>query len=134
MWAASMIAHFYNDNAALHGGSCQAVYNCKQDSEGRWVQDLERGVMDGINPQPWQTDTSIGDWFYRTGQKYKTSARGHPDAGGHRQQERQPAHQHGADAGGRPRTRRAQDARRDRALDRGQRRGHLRHPAVEGLW
>ena len=24
-------------------------------------------------PYPWQTDTSIGDWFYRTGQKYMTA-------------------------------------------------------------
>src|ERR1022692_1134292 len=23
------------------------------------------------DPEPWQTDTSIGDWYYRTGQKYK---------------------------------------------------------------
>ena len=69
----SMIAHFYNDNAAQHGGKTEAVYNCKQDSDGRWVQDLERGVMDKASPYPWQTDTSIGDWFYRTGQKYKTS-------------------------------------------------------------
>ena len=38
------------------------------------MQDLERGVKDEINAEPWQTDTSIGDWFYRTGQKYKTSA------------------------------------------------------------
>ena len=70
----SMLAHYYNDNAARHGGQVEAVYNCKQPSEGKWVQDLERGVKDGINPEPWQTDTSIGDWFYRTGQKYKTSA------------------------------------------------------------
>jgi alpha-L-fucosidase len=70
----SMIAHFYNDNAARHGGTVQAVYNCKEASDGRWVQDLERGVMDSIDPQPWQTDTSVGDWFYRTGQKYKTSS------------------------------------------------------------
>ena len=40
------------------------VYTCKQPSEGRWVEDLERGVMGEINPHPWQTDTSIGDWFY----------------------------------------------------------------------
>ena len=70
----SMLAHLYNTDAAKHGGKTEAVYNCKQVSEGKWVQDLERGVMDGINPQPWQTDTSIGDWFYRTGQKYKTCA------------------------------------------------------------
>jgi alpha-L-fucosidase len=69
----SMIAHFYNQDIAKNGGKLEAVYNCKQVSEGRWVQDLERGVMDGAIPEPWQTDTSIGDWFYRTGQKYKTS-------------------------------------------------------------
>ena len=38
-----------------------------------WVEDLERGVKDTINKYPWQTDTSIGDWYYRTGQKYKSS-------------------------------------------------------------
>jgi alpha-L-fucosidase len=36
------------------------------------VRDLERGVMDSISEDPWQTDTSIGDWYYRTGQAYKT--------------------------------------------------------------
>ena len=61
-----MLANYYNDNAAHHGGKVEAVYNCKQPSEGKWVQDLERGVKDGISPEPWQTDTSIGDWFYRT--------------------------------------------------------------------
>ena len=70
----SMLAHYYNDSAARHGGKVEAVYNCKENSEGKWVQDLERGVKDEINAQPWQTDTSIGDWFYRAGQKYKTSA------------------------------------------------------------
>ena len=60
----NMIAHFYNTNAALHGGKVEAIYNCKQNSEGRWVEDLERGIMPKIDPNPWQTDTSIGDWFY----------------------------------------------------------------------
>ncbi len=60
----SMIAHFYNTNAALHNGRCEAVYNCKEPSDGRWVEDLERGIMPKIDPYPWQTDTSIGDWFY----------------------------------------------------------------------
>jgi alpha-L-fucosidase len=67
----SMIAHFYNSNAALHGGQCEAVYNCKQRSEGRWVEDLERGIMPKIEPYPWQTDTSIGDWFYDRNYKFK---------------------------------------------------------------
>jgi alpha-L-fucosidase len=30
-------------------------------------------VLDSLSSFPWQTDTSIGDWYYRTGQKYKTS-------------------------------------------------------------
>lgn len=68
----SMLANFYNGNYSFHNGSPTAVYNCKEPSNGKWVQDLERGVQDNINPYPWQTDTSIGDWFYQTGQKYKT--------------------------------------------------------------
>ena len=67
----SMIAHFYNSNAALHGGKVEAVYNCKQKSEGRWVEDLERGVMPKIDPYPWQTDTSIGDWYYNRNWKFR---------------------------------------------------------------
>ncbi|MBI5705655.1 MAG: alpha-L-fucosidase [Armatimonadetes bacterium] len=60
----SMIAHFYN---TVPNG----VYNCKQKSEGRWVEDLERGNMAKIDPHPWQTDTSIGDWFYNRNWKYR---------------------------------------------------------------
>ena len=70
----NMIAHFYNSNEAFNGGKLTAVYNCKEPSKGRFVQDLERGVKDDISPYPWQTDTSIGDWFYRTGQKYKSAS------------------------------------------------------------
>lgn len=69
----AMIAHLYNANAARHGGTTEAVYNCKQDATGKWVRDIERGVAEGIRPEPWQTDTSIGDWYYRTGQKYMTA-------------------------------------------------------------
>jgi len=68
----SMVANFYNGNIAHNNGQLTAIYNCKQTSNGTWVEDLERGVQDNINPYPWQTDTSIGDWFYQTGQKYKT--------------------------------------------------------------
>ena len=35
------------------------------------MQDFERGVNGGINPYPWQTDTSIGDWFYNKHWKYQ---------------------------------------------------------------
>jgi alpha-L-fucosidase len=67
----SQIANLYNVSAAAHGGRNMAVYNCKQPSGGRWVQDFERGVNGGINPYPWQTDTSIGDWFYNRHWKYQ---------------------------------------------------------------
>jgi alpha-L-fucosidase len=66
-----MIAHLYNSDASRHGGTPQVIYTCKQKSEGRWVEDLERGVMPGINPYPWQTDTSIGDWFYNRNWKFR---------------------------------------------------------------
>ena len=69
----SMLAHFYNQDIAKNGGKLEAVYTCKmRPSDGKWVRDIERGVNDSISPYPWQTDTSIGDWFYRTGQKYRT--------------------------------------------------------------
>jgi alpha-L-fucosidase len=69
-----LVAYFYNDNLRQHGGTLQAVYNCKEESHGRWVQDLERGVKDGIDPNPWQTDTCVGNWYYKTGTKYKSTS------------------------------------------------------------
>ena len=63
------IANLYNVKS--HNGKTEAVYNCKQASNGRWVQDIERGVNAGISPYPWQTDTSIGDWFYNKNWKYQ---------------------------------------------------------------
>jgi alpha-L-fucosidase len=69
----TMLAHFYNQDIVKNGGKLEAVYTCKHlISEGRWVRDIERGAMDSISIDPWQTDTSIGDWYYRTGQKYMT--------------------------------------------------------------
>jgi alpha-L-fucosidase len=66
----NMISHLYNNNRQCRG-NLQVVYTCKQKSEGRWVEDLERGVMPGINPNPWQTDTSIGDWYYNKNWKFR---------------------------------------------------------------
>jgi len=45
------------------------------------VQDYERGVGGGIDPSPWQTDTSIGDWFYNLHYKDKQTGKmyGSPD-------------------------------------------------------
>jgi alpha-L-fucosidase len=69
----TMLAHYYNADMAKNHDKLEAVYTPKQPSEGKWVQDVERGVLDSISPFPWQTDTSIGDWFYKNGQKYKSS-------------------------------------------------------------
>ena len=75
----SLIAHYYNSSVARHG-RIEAVYTCKGGSgvSGEFypeacVQDIERGVMSGIDPRPWQTDTSNGDWFYSDGFNYKTA-------------------------------------------------------------
>ncbi|WP_343729902.1 alpha-L-fucosidase [Duganella sp.] len=74
----TLVANFYNASIANHGGKLEAVYDHKEIGSGEFireagVQDVERGVMEGINPLPWQTDTSIGDWFYSEGYKYKTT-------------------------------------------------------------
>ena len=69
----TLISHFYNQDITRNNGAIGVVYTCKQPSGGMWVQDVERGILDSISPYPWQTDTSIGDWYYRTGQKYKTA-------------------------------------------------------------
>jgi len=71
-----MVAHLYNQSAQLHAGVTEAVYNSKLDSDcdlGTCVLDRERGVSEGIAPNPWQTDTCIGDWHYKRGIKYKTA-------------------------------------------------------------
>jgi len=73
-----LVAHFYNTNMQQHRGKLQAVYTCKEMGSGEFnrqacVQGVERGAMKDINPLPWQTDTSNGDWYYRTRDRYKTT-------------------------------------------------------------
>jgi alpha-L-fucosidase len=79
----SVFAHFYNANMAWHGGKLEAVYNFKDMAprtdhgeyvDGIGVQDVERGVLGGIKAEPWQTDTCIGNWFYKTGLQYKPAS------------------------------------------------------------
>lgn len=81
------IANFYNHSMETHDGKLEAVYNCKDfrisDSksglthgeffENICVQDIERGVTDSISPVPWQTDTCIGQWYYKRGVEYKSA-------------------------------------------------------------
>jgi alpha-L-fucosidase len=72
-------AHYYNSNIKRHG-SLEAVLNTKglkPEHAGTMVLDIERGRADRILPEPWQTDTCIGEWHYRRSlfeqHRYKTA-------------------------------------------------------------
>jgi alpha-L-fucosidase len=73
----STVAELYNISAKRHGGKVEAVYFTKTDEDlvhgGVGALDRERGVLDGISPVPWQTDTCIGQWHYQRNQKYKSA-------------------------------------------------------------
>jgi len=74
----SLVAHLYNTSIAGHGGKLEAVYTSKDLGSGMFaerasVQDVERGLMPGISPLPWQSDTSNGDWYCRRNDHYKTA-------------------------------------------------------------
>jgi len=74
----NLLAHFYNASAKRNGGRVDVVYTSKriEDFEqGIATLDRERGVVDKIWPQPWQTDTCIGNWHYQRGMQYKTPKR-----------------------------------------------------------
>ena len=61
-----VVAHYYNSSVA-RSGKVDVVVNgkhIKPDHIGSFVEDIERGTAQGIRPEPWQTDTCIGDWHY----------------------------------------------------------------------
>ncbi len=71
----SLVAHYYNKSAKRHRGRPEVVYLSKdrKDSEnGGCVLDVERGLVEGIWPHPWQTDTCVGNWHYLDGATYKS--------------------------------------------------------------
>jgi len=70
-----VVAHLYNTSAHKHGAP-QAVYNHKDrrpEIHSVGILDLERSQLPGINPDPWQTDTCIGVWFYDVRRPFKTA-------------------------------------------------------------
>ena len=75
-----MVAYYYNENMRWHKGKLEAVLNIKKWDDGSHgdyrdgicVRDVERGVLGEIMEEPWQTDTSIGPWYYRTNTTYKS--------------------------------------------------------------
>lgn len=67
------VAHLYNTSARKHGEN-RAVYTQKDrrpDIFKVGVLDIEKSQLPGISPEPWQTDTCIGNWFYDVRQEYK---------------------------------------------------------------
>lgn len=74
-YGSSLVSHLYNLNAKRHGGKVEAIYTSKRQEDcqtGTCVLDVERGVVDRIWPNPWQTDTCVGNWHYKRDVKYKT--------------------------------------------------------------
>ena len=74
-WGYRLVSHYYNVMAKAHGGKVEGVYTSKtpKDCEqGTCALDIERGIANDIRPQPWQTDTCIGNWHYKRGITYKT--------------------------------------------------------------
>ena len=73
-WGLAMTAHLYNTSAKVHQGRVEAVYANKGKNDcvnGTCVLDLERGVVDKIRDDAWQTDTCVGDWHYNKEAVYK---------------------------------------------------------------
>ena len=84
-----MLSNFYNKNMSDNRGKLEAVYLAKPARHKKgWaifdaevcVEDRERGSLPQISATPWQTDTSIGDWFYNenyeakdTGTRYRSA-------------------------------------------------------------
>jgi alpha-L-fucosidase len=77
-----LMAHFFNSGLRRYEGRQEVVYTVKRRSngthgefvDGTAVENLERGTMEAINPEPWQCDTTVADWFTSADYKYKTAA------------------------------------------------------------
>ena len=70
------VAYLYNASAAKHGRN-RAVYTQKSRNPDIFkvgILDVEKSQLPGINPEPWHTDTCIGNWFYDVRQQFKRPA------------------------------------------------------------
>jgi alpha-L-fucosidase len=62
-----MTAYYYNASRRWSHGAVDVVVNAKNLTPAQRtgvVEDIERGGSDVLRPQPWQTDTCIGNWHY----------------------------------------------------------------------
>jgi alpha-L-fucosidase len=74
-WGLALVAHSYNRSAKRHGGAVEAVWTSKRPEDcaiGTCVLECERGIVESIWPNPWQTATCIGNWHYDKEAKYKS--------------------------------------------------------------
>jgi alpha-L-fucosidase len=72
-WGLEAVSYLYNKSIEKHGEN-RAVYNQKDRRPEIYrvgVLDIEKSQLPEINPEPWQTDTCIGNWFYDVRQKFK---------------------------------------------------------------
>ena len=70
----SAVSHLYNTSVRKHGSN-QAVYLQKDRRPEIFsvgVLDIEKSQLPGIMPEPWHTDTCIGNWFYDVRDPYKS--------------------------------------------------------------
>ena len=70
------VARLYNTSIEKHGSN-HAVYLQKDRREEIYsvgVLDIEKSQLPGIMPEPWHTDTCIGNWFYDVHYPYKSPA------------------------------------------------------------
>ncbi len=67
------VAYLYNTSIGKHGEN-RAVYNQKDRRPEIYkvgVLDIEKSQLPDILPEPWQTDTCTGNWFYDVRQEFK---------------------------------------------------------------
>ncbi len=72
-----LAAHFYNSSLAAHDGRMDAVLAAPTGNAAHrtaFVATHERTVSATPRTEPWQTVTSIGQWHYKAGQKYRPVA------------------------------------------------------------
>ncbi len=76
-----LLAYYYNNNMKRHGGSLQAVMTSKtydskdhgREIPGATTIDFERGRSNQIRSQPWQTDASVGPWYWMRDADYRSA-------------------------------------------------------------
>lgn len=68
------VAYLYNKSESIWGEN-RAVYTQKSRKKEIYqvgTLDIERSQLPDISPEPWQSETCVGEWFYNARIKYKT--------------------------------------------------------------